>query len=263
MGIKKIKGINADTLIFASPSKEHQKDGERMYFNPTSSEFVNHVWHRDLCPGSYQTVHEIGSRGCKLLKHPGAKIPLLDHSSVKYRRDFATTSTSKNVDVKENKELAKTFKAPGMPKPPDMEIKKITRYNETHQELSVHQIRKATMPPCLPERSLVKSGRFLGQSHAQTVHADPTGIFDLPKKVVPTHNIEIQPRKLDFWVSEKQKAFRTGPKATRKSRSQRSQDLDVFFGALQEDSQNRLRQLERTESSPAMCSRLQRPFAIS
>lgn len=238
--------------IFISPTSQHAAGSHtgKLFFNPTvSDDFGAKEPGEDLCHGNIKGVHSIGSRGCTLVEHPGARVPLLDRSSEKYRRDYYGKAS---VDFRPNRELAehlRTFRRPGAPALNHTG----TSYGDAHASQDPNRLRGAqreTMRPVGKNDGLITGGDapVVNTSFSHRAHTDPTGVLSRPKGEawLPSNNLATVNRKPDFWVSSSQREFRTPVPSTVRSTRERAKDLDALLGGLRRDA------LARCRSAPGV-----------
>eukprot|EP00929_Paragymnodinium_shiwhaense_P122139 TRINITY_DN94745_c0_g1_i1.p1 TRINITY_DN94745_c0_g1~~TRINITY_DN94745_c0_g1_i1.p1 ORF type:complete len:267 (+),score=53.58 TRINITY_DN94745_c0_g1_i1:170-970(+) len=224
-----------DTSVFTTCSNESFKEGQRMFMYSTTFDYVPQEWSSELCWDTFRPVHEIGGHGCKLKPHPGAKVPLLDRMSVTSCRQF---NNKPNLDFSQNKVLAKDFKAPKAPGPPDLKVKNETSHQATFQKLSTKQIRGAKQQsmgdndPFKYEPGITGGKSVVDRSYAQSQYWNKHGLLGLPEKVLPTHALDMNPRKLDFWVSENNRQFRSFADPAKRSRKQYAKDISNLLDGL-------------------------------
>jgi len=192
-------GISASQKILSTLAK-HERD--EIFYRPDSLSFdFKEVLDEERAQG-FRITHEIGGRGCRILKHPGSKIPLLTKKSCGYTKEFGPKQAG---DTELNLVCSETMKkgsqgrgGGGLPSAPVS-----SQYRETiGKEVSLERRLKAKPPAVSGDCSREVSGRFfVTRSHYQREHGDNlTGAPSFfMKPVRPVNNLEAPPQEPDFW----------------------------------------------------------------
>jgi hypothetical protein len=226
------------TGLFASVKAQSvapRESMQRMSFSATSLDYQTHELKEELCHGPLRKVHEIGGRGCKTLKHPGQKIPLLDHASVKYRRDYADKG---NADFKENCELARIFEAGQPVATPNVDYGGGTTNGMTYKKLSAKDMRRAKPDPVFSSTEPNKKEKTLVKTSFYThKFPDPSGKLACAngQSWLPRHNLDIESRKLDYWISTSKREYR-GSGIQKPTKEERREALDFLLSELKRKS---------------------------
>lgn len=224
-----------DTSVLPTCSQDKFKEGSKMFMHATTYDYLTHQWTPELCWDSFQQVHEIGGYGCKLVPHPGGKVPLLDRMSVTSCRQF---NHKPNLDFSQNQVLAKDFKAPKAPGNPPIKIKKETNHQATFCKLSTKQIRGAKQQsmgdndPLKTDPGITGGKSVVDRSYAASQYWNKHGLLGEPKKVLPVHQIDMNPRKLDFWVTENNREYRSYAPDGKRSRKERVKEVNMILDGL-------------------------------
>eukprot|EP00927_Polykrikos_kofoidii_P085994 TRINITY_DN9507_c0_g4_i1.p1 TRINITY_DN9507_c0_g4~~TRINITY_DN9507_c0_g4_i1.p1 ORF type:complete len:252 (+),score=34.27 TRINITY_DN9507_c0_g4_i1:160-915(+) len=241
----------ARATIFVSPSSQKAagQHAGKLYFNSTVSDFDPKELSEELCHGGFRKVHSIGSRSCTFVEHPGAKIPLLNRSSQKHRRDYQERG---NLDHEANREVLDRQRTVQPIKVPALNHDG-TSYGDAHVPMEPTRRRQAKrdiMKPICDGGITGGDGPLINKSFSHDMHADPTGRLSRPKGEAwpPVHALSTGSRKLDFWVSTSEREYRPVMASKHCSRTERAHEIDELLIGLRRAS------LARCSSTPSMRS---------
>eukprot|EP00928_Gymnodinium_smaydae_P055853 TRINITY_DN39329_c0_g1_i1.p1 TRINITY_DN39329_c0_g1~~TRINITY_DN39329_c0_g1_i1.p1 ORF type:complete len:294 (+),score=56.26 TRINITY_DN39329_c0_g1_i1:109-990(+) len=179
---------------------------DQIFYRPDTLSFDRKEVSEEERAKSWRITHEIGGRGCKIVRHPGQRVPLLDYDACRYTRDYRP---KKPGDTELNNYCSETMKkgsagssgGSGPSGPPAA-----SSYAGTIGKDVGTQARLRAKPPAVSGEVTREVGGkfFVTRSTTQRNHGDnltnAPNFYMPPFKPVDNLNDKL-PKQPDFWKS--------------------------------------------------------------